>query len=1007
MAIKEYNEISENKEIEEYQKFDAIEYPKVKELVNTKEIINVNENNLDSDTTENITDARNLQAERQRLKELSDSTGNRIEFTNTAINPVPDVTTAATVETAATATASGSVVTATSTFVGGITIISVAAATVIGASALIMSKDPDVSLYKFDVGANYLEYGMNISKLYDDYNFEIKVSNDTYSYVVSVMEEGVYEDRLIDLTPDRYYKIELIADLGGLGEKSYFTKSFCTPRDKTPKALIDAQDILDYDNGLYKIGYNVFISDYYNKASDTHLDIIIDDEVVYEDYNIEDNYITGEYYNLPDESNVRLECHTTYNNEDIIIGLYEESVEYPDDFLFYKATYNLEFELGDLTDDGRELFINTNFDNSKDINDIYLIEIYSDDLLVDEIKGTDQEINVNIPPIYSNIEVYISEIKINNDKEIVYSSKKLVKNYEIDTAYLASMEVSFSDTSYQLACETIEDIDSSGFKMKIVEYFADGTTLEKEAEGLVFETSLEMIGADIESSTLDLEKIDVSIYNSNDVLYQKEEIIRPHYSLDSYEAKDLVLVVSPTSNVDDLYELNSMQYVFDNVTYEANSDGQIELEHIYDSNLNLILLNSYQNGVISISSESTFDQEINVDFDFDYMLPNAYYGEGFDIKYKVVPKIDGNQVNLVSYNINFYQYDEQFNSSSGTQSLDFSDLSLSENKIDYEIVSSYSGSTILDRTTINLMESTYETSTTSTSVDVTEYRTNNILNGEVDSINLYLGFDIKDNNKYILELYYISEHSNGSQGNTSIYYDYHLDSTNNFVRLLNIPNKTITYNLYQIDEITDTNNKYECLVDVILSESIVSEILYVTDSVNNVGTDATLHGDGEYYTLSCVFDYRYLVDSKDIIIELSGIDGSIGRITIDPYIARNIEMVDRMHIYETTGTIGDFEYDLRVEDDESTISIRIYSSTEIDSADITVSQYAYNYNNIKEYIDDVVGNPYLVFRDVDSVVVKDDSGNELTYKIFEQDGNYYAYLVDEYGNITFTVGLQV
>ncbi|MBQ9449395.1 MAG: hypothetical protein IJU60_05930 [Acholeplasmatales bacterium] len=456
----EFSNLSDNTmfKVDEYKKFEAVEYYRPKEIQNQNEdnrdsvIDDYNsQNEINTNKDETPSHRQELNEEQKKLEDLksnsdgvnegaqggADSTaGSASSSSSTA-----STSSTATAESGATAAAeTGATVAATSaSLAGSVSVIAVGAVAVASFTGSVLSYRPALISQFYESGTDYIKYEINLLGIREDVTYKIKVSNNNFSVVYPVEQDGLQSQIIGGLIPNRRYDVQVLAQAGDLGEYVYYTHSVYTSKLDAPEAIFDFTPTIDYENGIYNLNYETYISDYFNVGYDTYLEIWLNDVKVVEDFNLpEDNFFRGTILNIPDDATLAAKVYTTYYDELTLIGSVGYVADYPTDFIGkneeYQATYDIK-PTATIGEDSFTVSIDTGF-VSTDPRDGYIIDIYEakpdTSLNANEEKkplysfeGKDKVFTTTIPINVSGIDIYYTGIKKTEALVHRYETKKV------------------------------------------------------------------------------------------------------------------------------------------------------------------------------------------------------------------------------------------------------------------------------------------------------------------------------------------------------------------------------------------------------------------------------------------------------------------------------------------------------------------------------------------------------------------------------------------------------
>ena len=300
-----------NNSIPEFKEIKAIEYYAPKEaVVPVGEIALVKEDSSDEDSPKDTEQAQSSKDKMAEQKERLDRV-DKFRNTDNGLQEVEAESAASTTTTAAstsstTAASTTSSIVSTASLTTGLTVISAAAIIATGGiGGAVFAPKPTINSASFETGSDYLVYELDVD-VPENYNYKIKVSNDSFTETYPIEESGVQRRIVSGLIPDRAYDVEIICTDGNFITRTFYSHKCYTDKIKMPAAVFNFSPVLDYEEGIYSISYEVFLSDYYDKAADTFLQIYESNEMVVETYELEDdNYFRGELFNLGNNTELK------------------------------------------------------------------------------------------------------------------------------------------------------------------------------------------------------------------------------------------------------------------------------------------------------------------------------------------------------------------------------------------------------------------------------------------------------------------------------------------------------------------------------------------------------------------------------------------------------------------------------------------------------------------------------------------------------------------------------
>lgn len=648
-----------NNSIPEFKQIKAIEYYQPKEaVVPAAEMALVNEDSSDDSTPK---DSEQIQASKDKIadqKERLDRINKFRNTDNTGLNQI-EAESAATATSAsassATATTTSSIV-STATLTSGVTIISAAAVIATGGiGGAVFAPKPVINYATYETGSDYLVYEMDV-EVSENYNYKIKVSNDTFVEEYPIESSGIQRRIVSGLIPDRRYDVEIICDDGGVFDRSFYSYPCYTDKIKKPSAVFNFTPVLDYEEGVYNLSYEVFLSDYYDRAAETFLQIYDSEEMIVETYELDDkNYFRGELFNLGNNTELSAIAYTTYKGEVIEIGTYGYVCKYPDDFL---SIDNMQVSTFDLNSDsvtydcnfdtGNQITINTNFDNSKDKREYYRLDVYNGNELLDSVKTDEAEVTLNVSPAVVNVTVSLTPIKKVDGKEIEF--KPIEKNYSVDPGYFDNKEFRTQEYGYYFEIEyTGPDLENE-LDLVITTNYSDGTH-EKVEESFTGRYDIE--GGFNNHTVDDVEDINVQIKYGDILLFDYNHIPNiEDATFGDFELNDDGSINLPYEiNIPKYSTLNSVYISFLDGTSQqfelSELSGELLIEELNSNALSGSIIVSYttRDGVSTeaVIEPQTIDIGAEVETTYYIAHENSYYSY---LNIKFDSTLNGKNINL-------------------------------------------------------------------------------------------------------------------------------------------------------------------------------------------------------------------------------------------------------------------------------------------------------------------------------------------------------------------------
>ena len=564
-SVNEYN-----KDVSEYKKFDAIEYLPLPEVrKDGEEILKYKEDSSDSgkkdldELRKKIDDINNI--EKRDINELNQNNTTELNGIDAPQGALAESTTA-------------NVVATSTTLAGGVTVLSAAAVVAGSMAGGIMDKAPDVVSCNIEVGADYLIYEIDLENLTMGADYKIKVYNDSFSIEYPVDTTGINRKLVTGLTPLRTYNISVIGNAGVFEDYVFYTTQCYTSVNELPKALFEFTPILDEQNHVYSLQYDIYFSNYYNIASSPSLEIYSTRDMLIEDFELdENNFFRGVLEDLPDNEEINARVYGAIDGERELISEYGYMTEYPDGFISYDKMFasTYEFDEKSITssydiEKGNILDITTNFKLGLDKTEYLRFDIYdSDDNLINTINSTDETLEIILDPIYTNVNIKVTEIKEKNGEAIEYGYKEQSYSFSPlfgDIKLYLSNEM-FSLGLLYLASE--EELDKE-FSIDVIKNYSNNNSITTTETFTGLEYASELSFDD--SYTLeDLLSIDIVI-SYGDIKLYKTNIIKPEITYSDFD-------VSDSGNVILGYDIKEIEgYTFNNAVFALYDGATIEQE---------------------------------------------------------------------------------------------------------------------------------------------------------------------------------------------------------------------------------------------------------------------------------------------------------------------------------------------------------------------------------------------------------------------------------------------
>ena len=663
-----------NKPIAEFQQLEAMEYYPINEAVAAPlENLGVNEDLTDDSGTK-----ANEAAGKSRIETAQERLDNVNRITNTADgvrSPSLDMNAAAEADAeAAVAEASASAgVTVTSTvasLAGTVSVVAVAAAAVVSVAGGLIEKEPSLVSENYEVGTNYIKYEIDIEELSENMDYKIKVSNPNFEIEYPILEAGLQRQIVPDLLPYRRYDLEIIGTDPNVGDIVYYKRECYTDILTKPKAVFKFTPHFDYILGRLDLEYETYISNFYNNADNTYLQIYSGDRLVLEDKELpEDNFFRGTIYNLGSADAIRAVAYTDWFNgaftvPNTEIGTFGYEIDVPDDFEFknvFTGTYTFGTECFSKSFDlesGTNLAIDTNF-KTTDSNEAYRIDVYNKDEIIKSVTSSDEIVNINLDSYLRNIDLKFTPIKYDGD-EITEYEPTIVKKYDIDPKIFS--EIAFYQYEggiyfdSRVSDEFKEKMEQKPITLKIVKNFIDGTSLEVsniveliDGEYISYEGGI----TDEQDKTLaDVLSFDISLTYGDTLIEKFNSPTISNATLGTADVDDDGNIIIPFE-----LDLSSMEDVkvepyIDERDLEIEYDGKngtIIVSELESNIVNVELRISYVvDGVTTYATQMIEEYNLGADYEVSYFVSHvgSFYTQ-LDIKYDAT--INGKNANINLY----------------------------------------------------------------------------------------------------------------------------------------------------------------------------------------------------------------------------------------------------------------------------------------------------------------------------------------------------------------------
>ncbi|MGM9968796.1 MAG: hypothetical protein ACI35S_00200 [Anaeroplasma sp.] len=325
--MREFYEVDEFKKIDEYKKFEAENYSKSKEIFETNEFKNDISEISNTDTNKKLKDnsIKEKKTDQQVNNDKINNVDNNINnlSNNNIDNTINEVS----------KSLGGNIASTVSSFAG------TAAATVVGSIGAVvvcsnfLVASPKMEIININTGADYVYYDVDISDLSEDINYSIIIKNAYGSFEFTV-DEGKNQNLVSGLKPYCEYSLSLVSDNKEFGGyRTYYEKSFYTKKAENPEAILTYNTNCNYDNLTMNLDYDIFISDYYKQGINYYYTITYQEEIIFTDNNLSDDYyFSGELFDIS-EGDYIFNYYCNLYDEDIVVGTDTITVIKPDDLI--------------------------------------------------------------------------------------------------------------------------------------------------------------------------------------------------------------------------------------------------------------------------------------------------------------------------------------------------------------------------------------------------------------------------------------------------------------------------------------------------------------------------------------------------------------------------------------------------------------------------------------------------------------------------------------------------
>lgn len=170
-----------------------------------------------------------------------------------------------------------------------LTTVVAASVAVVGLGSGVIASNPDVELNFLDVGADYVQYDMSLDNLSEGVEYDISILGNGFNWTVDAT--SIENTNLVTgLKPNNTYQLSVTSS-DEVTTTTHYKKSFYTTNESTPKAIYKFDAI--NEEGINKLAYEIYISDYYNLYSEYTFELSVDKNVLYQDNSLINNYFIG------------------------------------------------------------------------------------------------------------------------------------------------------------------------------------------------------------------------------------------------------------------------------------------------------------------------------------------------------------------------------------------------------------------------------------------------------------------------------------------------------------------------------------------------------------------------------------------------------------------------------------------------------------------------------------------------------------------------------------------
>ena len=514
-----------------------------------------------------------------------------------------------------TAVSSSATVVSTASLTGGVTIISACAVVAVTVGGNIMNTPPKFENLMYEPGTDYLIYEYDIDDFQEGQTYKLKVTyGNRVIFEKEIEEPGHHKELLTGLIPNRTYDFQILGTNGEFGDIEYYTFQCCTTKLDEPEAVFIFDSKIDYEEGIFDIVYDIYISDYFHTGSDTYLELYTGENLIRTEKVLDnEGFFRGALTNLPDGYEVGAIVYTTYYDKVIEIGRFGYVAKYPDDF---NGNENKQIATFDFTEESfantfnketgmQELVISTNFDNTLDTRESYRIDLYDmEENLIDSKISSEKEVSFSVPAYYKKVKAVLTPIKEVGPKNTNVQSKQgitkefepIIIEYEFNPPLFSDEKIEFFNNGYNFSLFANSEILTDAIlSVGFIQNNADGTKNEKYFELENAEFSQNVLTS-IDGSILikDVSSIDVEIYLGEYVIGKYTYTIPENAPTEELN-NDFLSTYSLTNK--------SITQEYNNGNYELTIDTKFKQEVANES----YKLEIYNNDELLDSIENTTD----------------------------------------------------------------------------------------------------------------------------------------------------------------------------------------------------------------------------------------------------------------------------------------------------------------------------------------------------------------------------------------------------------------